>query len=204
MELKDRILIGALDHFFRFGVRNVTMDDLAKKLGISKKTIYQYFKDKNELVCSVTTFHLQEHERQLREISDIAADPVDEMLKICEHIKGVFQNVNPTLLYEVEKFFPKAWVIYVEHKKSCVHDSMVKNLEQGIEQGLYRKEIDVEIMAKLRMEEIQLAFNPQIFQPGEFNPASVQVQFMDHFLHGICTLKGHKLINKYRHIIEEE
>lgn len=204
MDIKDRILRGALEHFFRFGVRNVTMDDLARNLGVSKKTIYQCFADKNELVCSATGLQLLEQEKDLQQISDKASDPVDEILRICDYIKTVFENINPTLLYEVEKFFPEAWAIYLDHKKHCVHDMIVKNLTEGIKQGLYRSEIDVEIIAILRMEEIQLAFNPLVFQPGQFNAGTVQVQFLDHFLYGICTLKGHKLINKYRHIIEEE
>ena len=79
-----------------------------------------------------------------------------------------------------------------------------KNLKKGIAQGLYRSEIDTKIMARLRIEEVDLAMNPAVFPPDKFNLTVVQVALLDHFLHGILTIKGHKLINKYKQVIEEE
>jgi TetR/AcrR family transcriptional regulator, cholesterol catabolism regulator len=112
--------------------------------------------------------------------------------------------MNPTLLFDVQKFHPNAWKIYQEHKEKCFHDSIVSNLKKGIEQGYYRKEMEVDIIAKLRLEQIITAFDPRIFPADKFDISKVQLQFIDHFLHGICTIKGHKLINKYKQINEED
>jgi TetR/AcrR family transcriptional regulator, cholesterol catabolism regulator len=204
VEIKERIVKGAQELFFRYGIKSITMDDVAKHLAISKKTIYQFLNDKHELVSMVTKVHLEEQERIIIEIADRAIDPIDEVLKLSEHLRQLFQNINSSLLFEVQKYHPKAWQIFLNHREFCIHNSLAKNLKSGIEKGLYRKEIDVEIMSKLRMEEILMGFNPFIFPQQKFNLQNVQIQLIDHFLHGICTLKGHKLINKYKQISEED
>jgi AcrR family transcriptional regulator len=204
VEIKERIIKGAEELFFRYGIKSITMDDVAKHLAISKKTIYQFLNDKHELVSMVTRTHLEEQEKIISAIADNAIDPIDEVLKLSAHLRQSLQNINPSLMFEVQKYHPKAWQIFMDHREICIHNSLTKNLQSGIEKGLYRKEIDVEILSKLRMEEILMAFNPFIFPPQKFDLHTIQVQFIDHFLHGICTLKGHRLINKYKHISEED
>jgi TetR/AcrR family transcriptional regulator, cholesterol catabolism regulator len=204
LEIRDRIVQGSEELFFKFGVKSITMDDIAKHLAVSKKTIYQFFKDKNELICTVTDTHLESSEKIFQSICETSADPIDELLKIGDHIKVMFQNMNPSLLYEIQKYYPKAFAIYIKHKETCIRESIVKNLVQGIEKGLYRGDLDVEVISILRMEQVQAAFNPFVFPSQKFDLKHVQMQLIDHFLHGICTLKGHKLINFYKQINEED
>lgn len=204
MEPQERITTAALDLFFRFGVKSITMDEVAKNLAISKKTIYQFFKDKDDLVARATEWHMMKEEAIIREIAETAIDPVDEVLKISERIGTMLEGVNPSLLFDIEKFHPKAWKKFQEHKSNCIINTLVANMKKGIEKGLYRKDIDVEVMSILRMEEIQMPFNPHIFPSSKFKIQKVQVQFIEHYLYGICTLKGHKLINKYKQINEED
>lgn len=204
MEVKERILKETRELFFRYGIKSITMDDVAKHLSISKKTIYQFFKDKDDLVATVAKSHMDETEKIVKEIAISAADPIDEVLKISEHIKQSFQNLGSSVLYDIEKFHPKAWKLFLEHKEQCIHSCLVENLHKGIEKGLYRPDLDVEIISRLRMEEIQMGFNPFLFPVQKFDLRKVQLQFIEHFLYGICTLKGHKLINKYKQINEED
>lgn len=204
MDVKERILTETKELFFRYGIKSITMDDVAKHLSISKKTIYQFFKDKDELVAIVAKKHMEENEKAIKEIASTAIDPIDEVLKISDHIKQSLQNLGSSVLYDIEKFHPKAWKIFLEHKENCVHCSLVENLQRGIKMGLYRPDLDVEIMSRLRIEEIQMGFNPLLFPTQKFDLRNVQLQFIEHFLYGICTLKGHKLINKYKHINEED
>lgn len=204
MEIKERIVNGSEDLFKRHGVKSVTMDDIARHLGVSKKTIYQFFSNKDELINEVISFHLEKQEKIMDDITNKSIDPVDQLLKLTEYFRSSFQNINPNLMYEVEKYYPAAWNIFLEHKSCCIHETIVSTLLNGIEQGYFRKDQDVEILAIMRMEMIHLGFNPNIFPAQKFKLSEVQGQLLDHFLHGICTLKGHKLINKYKHIIEEE
>ena len=78
------------------------------------------------------------------------------------------------------------------------------NLHKGVEQGLYRKDMNIPIIARLRIEEIEMGFHPNVFPPDKFNFAKVQMEVFNHFMHGITTIKGHKLINKYKQITEED
>jgi AcrR family transcriptional regulator len=203
METWERLIKGAREMFFRYGVKAITMDDIAKQLGISKKTIYQFFPNKDSLICEVSRTFLKEQEETVALLAEQSRDPVDEILKLAEHMAVTFQNMNPSLLFEIEKYHPSAYKIYLQHKNDCIKDSIVSNLEKGIKEGLFRKELNVEILAILRMVEINMIFSPYQFPPST-RIADIQSQLIDHFLHGICTLKGHKLINKYKQIIEDE
>lgn len=112
--------------------------------------------------------------------------------------------MNPSVLFEVQKYYPRAFELFTEHKEKCIYAMLAENLKKGIEKGLYRKELNVEIITVLRMEQVQMALNPEVFPPGKYTLQEIQLQFIEHFLFGICTLKGHKLINKYKQINEED
>lgn len=204
IEMKERIVKGAEEYFLSYGVKIITMDEIARNLGISKKTIYQYYKDKNELVCEVINNHLKEREKCYLQIADLAADPIDELIKLSEYIRDSFRNINSIILFEVERYFPKAYKNWVDHKEKCLKVYIVDILNKGKVQGLFRQDINVEMLARLRIEEIQLGFNTFVFPPLQFPIQELQLQFIDYFLHGICTLKGHKLINQYKKIQEED
>jgi AcrR family transcriptional regulator len=204
MEVKERIISETEELFFKYGVKSVTMDEVARHLSISKKTIYQFFKDKDDLVATVTRHHLEAQEEMMKSISKSSQDPVDEVLKLSEYIKISIQKMNPSILFDIQKFHPRAWKIYQDYKVCCIHDTLLENLRKGIEKGYYRKELDIEIIARFRVEQIQMGFNPFVFPTDKFDLTKVQLQFIDHFLHGICTLKGHKLINRYKQINEED
>jgi AcrR family transcriptional regulator len=203
VELRERIVKSAEERFMRYGIKSITMDDIARDLGISKKTIYQFFTEKGELVSMVMKNHIHAQQIILENIRKSAVDPIDEVLKISDYLKSSLQNTNIIVLFEVQKYHPQCYKLFLDYKEECIHTMLMQNMERGKELGLYRAEINVEIIAKLRTEEITIGFNPALFPPDKFTAQGVQVEFLDHFLHGICTLKGHKLINKYKQIVED-
>jgi len=204
METKERILIAAQELFFRYGIKSITMDDIAKHLGMSKKTIYQFFKDKNEIVISLCQLSFEENKCKMCEMAETSENAVDEIMKIMEHVGQMFSKMNPNLFYDMQKFHPDAWKQFLEFKEKNITWMVEANIEKGIKQGLYRKEVDAKILAKFRIGQIEMALNPDIFPTDEFNLTKVQVDLLDHFLHGILSMKGHKLINKYKQVSEEE
>lgn len=204
VETGERILIEAEQLFFRYGVKSITMDEIATHLGISKKTIYQFYKDKKELVYKVIETKIQKQQIEMEEIIEIALDPVHEVILTSDLLKKVFQNMNPFLLMEVQKYYPRAFGVFKSHKDKCIFGCIFNNIKKGIELGLYRASIDVDTIARLRMVCIDAAFNPENFPLAKKNLNELQLQLIEHFLYGICTLKGHKLINKYKQIKEEE
>ena len=195
--MKDRILRAGLELFWRYGIRSVTMSDVAHELGISKKTIYQHFADKDAIVQEAVHQQMLCEKQQMEDIELVANDPIDEVIRISEHMRSMFSTLNPALLYDLKKYHPNAWEIFQAHKKEKLLDGISRNIQKGIEQGLYRTDLNVEVLAKMRLEQVELGFDPTIFPPDRFNILEVQLQLVHHFLRGILTEKGFQLYYSY-------
>lgn len=203
-EASIRILRGAHELFFRCGIKSVTMDDIAKHLGMSKKTIYQSFSDKDEIVYTLSAGILEEHKGNLNTIEAQSKDAIDEIIQSMKYMAAMFTQMNPNLFYDMQKYHQRAWSAFREFKESYIMEMVIKNIEKGQKQGLYRTDLNANILAKLRIEEVEMGMNPMVFPPDKFNIVEVEVAMLDHWLYGVCTLKGHKLINKYKQLEEEE
>jgi TetR/AcrR family transcriptional regulator, cholesterol catabolism regulator len=204
METKDRVLQGAEELFFKYGIKSVTMDDIAKHLSISKKTIYQFYNDKNEIVDTLMKLKLEEDKVTIQKIHVESDNVITEVFGLMKHMSQMFSKLNPNVFYDLQKYHPESWKLFNAFKEDCM-ETMVENaIKKGAKDGLVRADINTKIIARLRMEEIQLGFNANIFPPDKYKIVDVQLELLDHFLHGICTLKGHKLINKYKQVTEEE
>ena len=197
--VKERILVGAAELFMKYGVRSVSMDDVARHLSVSKKTLYQYFADKDEIVTMVSDLHLKNDCRQYEEFHATAKNAIDELIKISACIKRDLQKMNPSLLFDLQKYHSKAWAIWLHHKQSYIGNSIIRNLKQGIEEGFFRPEIIPDILAIARLELIQLTFDEHIFPTGKYSLAEVNLQLFEHFVYGLLTEKGRKVYEKYKH-----
>jgi AcrR family transcriptional regulator len=197
-QIRDRILKGAEELFLKYGIRSVSMDDIARHLSISKKTIYQYFVDKDEIVTQFTQNHLNHTRAGFDGLTATSKNALDELIKIQVFMKKNLQDVNPSLLFDLRKYHPKAWSAWTEHKNNHIRQSVVRNLKQGIEEGLYRSNLNPEILAVLRIEAIQWLFDGQIVPNEKFQMMDIQAQMMDHFMYGLLTEKGRKLYEKYK------
>ena len=204
METKDRILSRTRALFMRNGIKSVSMDDIANNLGMSKKTLYKTFANKDELVLAVMTNNLNAAQSECTYVASHAADAVQEMLNISAWADEQFGNVHPSIFYDLKKYYPTAWALFSTHKSSFILDQITRNLHRGIAEGLFRSDLDVEVLARLNLAQIELTFNPDLYPPAQFAPSRVNKVFDEHFLLGVATLKGHRLFNKYQHITEEE
>jgi AcrR family transcriptional regulator len=197
-QIKERILKGAEELFLKYGVRSVSMDDIARHLSISKKTIYQYFVDKDEIVTQVTSNHLAQTKAGFDQLTSASKNALDELMRIQMFMKKNMQDMNPALLFDLRKYHPKAWAAWSEHKNKEIRESVVRNLKQGIEEGLYRSNLNPEILAILRIESIQWLYDGQIVPSDKYKMGDVQVQMLDHFMYGLLTDKGRKLYEKHK------
>lgn len=197
-----RILKSSEELFMRYGFKSVTMDEIARHLGVSKKTIYQYFEDKDEIVHECISQHFEDEKCMYGEVLAKAENPVHEFVMEIEHLAITFSSVHPSVLFELRKYHPKAWDVFVQHKEQWIIRSIVENLQKGIEQKLYRPDIEPEILARLRVEQIYIAFDPQVFPTGRFDIRLIHLQFLVHFLHGILTDKGREFFNRYLQTIQ--
>ncbi len=190
MENRERILAKAEELFMRYGIRSITMDDIARELAISKKTIYQYFQDKDALVEKVADRHFQQDEQQICKISEHTENAIDEVILMSQHLKNRLKGVNPSVFFDLQRYHPKTWALWQAHKRNFIIAQVRKNLEQGISEGLYRQDLNVEALAILRVTEVEMAFDIQLFPPNKFDLVSLQMTFLEHFIRGIVTPKG--------------
>jgi TetR/AcrR family transcriptional regulator, cholesterol catabolism regulator len=197
-ETKDKILIGAEGLFMKYGIRSVSMDDIARHLSVSKKTLYQHFADKDELVTIMSQGHMKREVKEYEVITNASENSIDELNKISLQIKCDMEDMNPSLLYDLQKFHPKAWALWLDHKNDFIKSSIVRNLKQGISEGYFRPEINPEVMGISRLILIEAAFDGSLFPKDKFNLVDIQSQFFDHFVYGLCTDKGRKLYEKYK------
>lgn len=197
MEPKERILIKAEELFMQYGIRSVSMDDIANHLGMSKKTLYQYYADKDELVDAVVDTHISGIQTDCAGCQQEAKDAIHEIFMMMERIMDEFANMNPMLLHDLEKFHFRSFRRFKEHKDKFLAKVIKDNIDWGIKDELYRPDINVDVMVKFRLESMMLAFDVSVFPPGKYNLAGVTEVIIEHFVYGLATIKGHKLIQKY-------
>lgn len=197
METKERILVKAEELFLKFGIRSVSMDDIANQLGMSKKTLYQYYADKDELVDAVVEGHVSMIQGSCLDCRKNAKEAIHEIFMMMERIMDEFNNMNPMLLHDLEKFHFKAYKKFKEHKSKFLAKIIRENIEWGIRDELFRPDINVDVMCKFRLESMMIPFNISVFPPGKYNLASLSEEIIQHFVYGLATIKGHKLIQKY-------
>jgi TetR/AcrR family transcriptional regulator, cholesterol catabolism regulator len=198
LDIKKKILKAAESLFMKYGVRSISMDDISRHLSVSKKTLYQHFADKEDIVSMACQAHIDAMANQFNEIRDTSKNAIEELARISVCLKQTTEDTNPSLLFDLQKFHPKAWNVWINHKHNFISQSVMRNLEQGIKEGYYRPEINVEIIARMRLEVVQLAFDENAFPTSKFRISDVQLAIFDHFVHGIVTEKGRKLYQKYK------
>jgi TetR/AcrR family transcriptional regulator, cholesterol catabolism regulator len=203
MSQSERIILGGEELFLKAGIKSVTMDDIAKHLGMSKKTIYQFFKDKNDLVIALVKKKLQDDEDQMCAIISKSGNVIEEMINMMKCSEEIFSRINPIVIHDLQKYHSEAWKQFQDFKADVLIHTLEELLSKGIKQGYIRPQIDVKIIARMRVSQVEMGFNTSLFPVSEFNTWKVQQQFLEHFNYGICTLKGYKLLNQYKNINEE-
>lgn len=201
MEMRNRIKEKATELFRRYGIRSITMDEIAAQLGVSKKTIYQFYSDKDELVEEVIVDLTQYAQDCCTRDRKGAKDAVQEIFMAMEFVKEMFHNMNPVLLFDLERAHPGAYKKFQEYKTKYLLKLIRDNLERGIREDLYRDDINIDIMAKLRLESIMIAFNQEVFPAGKYNLGDIQQQLLEHYVFGVASVKGYKQIVKYKEAV---
>ena len=204
MEPQEKILKTSLELFFKYGIKHVTMDDIAKELGMSKKTIYQFYKEKDDLVNQLCDTEILLQENIFNNLSETAKDPIHEIMLISVKMREMIQNINPVFFLDLQKFYPQSFKRFQRFKEECTGVSILKNLKKGIEMGVYRPDIDAEFVTKYRLAQIDMLMFGNYFSFEKISFFRSHELILDMFVYGVCTIKGHKLINNYKKIKEEE
>ncbi len=195
---KERIKLAAHDLVMQYSVRSVSMDEIAAKVGMSKKTLYQYFNDKDELVEAVVEDVLSNNAIKCDADRKKAKDAIHEVFLSMDMMAEMFRTMNPSLIFDLQKYHPKSFQKFLRHKNEYVYNIIKGNIERGIREELYRLEINIEIVSRIRLELMLLPFNPEFLKLIKADLVQVENEIITHFLFGLVNLKGHKMVLKYQ------
>jgi TetR/AcrR family transcriptional regulator, cholesterol catabolism regulator len=198
MEAKERILLRAHDLFNKYGLRSVSMDDIAAQLGMSKKTLYQYYTDKDELVDAVFVTTMDQNQTACRLDRQRAENPIHEVFLAYDMVQEMFANMNPSVLFELHKYHPGTYKKFQEYKNGFLYQMIRTNIETGIREELYREDVDVDVLTRFRIHSIMLGFDPEVFPSNRSRLVHIEQQLLENFMYGLATAKGVKLIQKYK------
>jgi AcrR family transcriptional regulator len=198
IDTKQRIKQTAHDLVMQYSIRSVSMNDIAASLGISKKTIYQFYADKDELILAVVTDVIKKSEADCEKDKKIAKNAIHEIFLAMEMVIQMFKAMNPSILYDMQKYHPVAFVHFLRHKNEYIYNVMQQNIIRGIKAELYRPEINIEIMSRFRVESMMLPFHPDFQKNLKYSLVDIEEELILHFLFGLVSQKGYKLILKYQ------
>lgn len=173
------------------------MDDIASKMGISKKTIYQYYSDKEQLVAEVVTRIIQQNQENCNNDIAQSENAIHEIFLAIEQMSKLFQAMNPSILYDLQKYYPQSYKIFLSHKNEFIYTKIKQNLVRGITEDLYRNDINVEIVSRYRVEAILFPFNPDFTSLIKIGMAPISEELSKHYLFGVVNDKSYKKIIKY-------
>lgn len=197
-DTKERIKIVAHDLMMQYGIRSISMDDIASAMGISKKTIYLYYKDKDELVLAVVEALINKNQDCCNADKQKALNAVHEIFLAMELVSEIFRSMNTSVLFDMQKYHPAAFLKFLNHKNEFLLSMMRHNLTRGIKEELYRQDINIEIMSRFRVESMFIPFNPEFVRNTKSNLLDIEQELIMHYLFGLVTLKGYELVLEYR------
>ncbi len=197
--MKERIQQKARELFLKYGFKSVTMDEIASQSGISKKTIYQFFADKDELVEDVMQTELNSMRDECIRQREESQNAIEELIQDLESKMMTMEAMNPFIVFDLEKFYPQAFLVFKRHKDSFLLELIKRNIERGIEEGVYRNDFNVDIISKFRLESSFLIFNQDLYPNSKYSLMDTARELYYHFLYGIATEKGRQIIEKFQH-----
>jgi TetR/AcrR family transcriptional regulator, cholesterol catabolism regulator len=203
-DIKQRIQQAAHELVMQYGIRSVSMDDIAANLGMSKKTIYQYFKDKDELVEAVVDDVINTNQCICNDDREKADNAIHEIFLVMDMMVEMFKTMNPSILFDMQKYHPAAFKKFQKHRNEYLYNVCRQNLERGIAEELYRSEINVDILARYRVETMLTAFNPEFQRTVKQSLIKIEQEIIVHYLFGLVSIKGYKLTLKYMEQKESE
>lgn len=197
MELNELVITKSFDLFKRYGIRSVTMDEIAVQCGMSKKTIYQAFSDKDALVDAIMQKHINLAENNCHIAQQHSENAIHEMFLSLDWVHQMFDGVNPVMLYDLRKYHSGIFQKLEGHKRVFLYDIFRKNFERGMQEGVYRPDLKVDILVPLRIHTMTLVFEHELFPTNKYTLYDIDKEITLLELYGIATPKGVKLIEKY-------
>lgn len=193
--MRNKILEKAADLFLTYGFKSVTMDDIADALGISKKTIYAHFETKTALVKDVSFYMFEIISHGINCICDLKKNPIEELYEIKSFVMHHLKDEKSSPQYQLQKYYPKIFETLKKKQFEVMNACITENLNRGIEQGFYRKTIDVDFVTKIYFNGIMGLKNPEFFSPKHYAMNSLMEMYLEYHVRAIATTKGLETLN---------
>lgn len=192
----ENILEKVGELYNKYGIKSVTMDDVARELGMSKKTLYQYVENKNDLVSKVLDYHLYQKNCSFKEISEKNLNAIEELLEVGIYIIKSTKNYNPSTEYDLKKYYPDLYTKLRNIRKERMYEAILKNIQKGKNEGLFRMDMNDEIIAQIQVSRFLNITSSDFFNPDDvFKPQYVLELFIYH-IRGIANQKGLEIFEK--------
>jgi TetR/AcrR family transcriptional regulator, cholesterol catabolism regulator len=182
--------------YYRYGIKSVTMDDVAKHLCISKKTLYQYFTDKEDLVSNIVLMEHAKSNKFFLEIKNKGLNAIEELFEVYRMINSMFRDYNSSMEYDIHKYYPDLFSKVKDIRRKKMYDTMYDNMNKGKKEGLYRKELNSKIIARLHVFKIENMFDNEIFTMEELSSVKVFNEVFVYHMQGIMNEKGRSFFEK--------
>lgn len=176
--------------FQKFGIRSISMDDIARELGVSKKTLYQHVSSKADLIEKGFEKNQCDFKIVIQELSNKNLNAIDELLEVSIMVNDKFKNFNPSNIFDLQKYYPDIFKKHVQHEKQFAFEMIFNNLEKGKKQGFYRQDQDSELITGLYIQKIQSIHDEEFLNQANFSMAKIfEVMFENH-IRGISNSVG--------------
>lgn len=192
-----RILAAAGALFMRYGFRSVSMSDIARELGMSKKTLYLHITNKDELILIFTRQFLALEREQARSITASAANALDAIIKITLSAQRKIVDISPQVVRELSRYQPKAWQLVDEFRREFILTEVRQNLEQGKAEGIYRADLNAEIICQIYIHSLPIFSDPADYGLHQYSPLELHVEYIKYHIHGILSEQGRALLQNY-------
>ena len=194
--MKNKILEKSKELFLNLGFKSVTMDEIATSLGVSKKTIYKYFKNKTELVDAVTHFMFDTICFGIDHICELEMNQIDELFSIKKLVMENLKDEKSSPQYQLQKYYPKIYSSLKQKQFHVMQNFVIKNLKKGIEIGLYRTDIDLQFISRIYFNGMVSIKDKDLFPLNDYSMKTLMNYYLEYHLRGICSEKGKQQLEK--------
>ena len=182
--------------FMRYGIKSMTMDEIARQMGVSKKTLYQFVDNKKDLVKKVMLQHIDMQQCNIQGVFGEQSNAIDALMDMTKVVGSNMKELHPSIMFDLKKYHPEAFAILQEHKQSFIYRNIKNNLEIGMKSGLYRDNLNPELLTYLSLSMVNSIMDPENLVKEDFSYADLHAEMMRYHIRGIASAEGRAYLKK--------
>jgi AcrR family transcriptional regulator len=176
--------------YLKYGIKSITMDDASRELGISKKTLYEYFKDKDDLVTQFVGHHMQKMHEEMMKLQTSQVNAIEELLIVSKFITHYLQKISPSVTYDLQKYYPEIWKNINFLQRDHIFKRIRENMVRGIKEGLYRNDLNIDIIANFYLFRMEMSQTFDLIVESKYSYEELFNTSFNYHIRGIANQKG--------------